>query len=155
MNLIKRWGFKREHQGKKLKQQQPKLNLSFISCYEKHTLGEKCPYLALFWFAFSHIWTEYGEIRSISPYSVQMRENTDQKHSDYGHFSRSDNHDQALKFQPFLQNVPILNPLKTPGILCNIWNPFNILRIKIKSIFRHFKRAYMSQKSTQTHEWAF
>ena len=24
---------------------------------------------------FSRIWTEYGEIRSISPYSVQMREN--------------------------------------------------------------------------------
>ena len=25
--------------------------------------------------AFSRIWTEYGEIRSISPYSVRMREN--------------------------------------------------------------------------------
>ena len=32
-----------------------------------------------FWSLFSHIWTEYGEIRSISPYSVRMRENTDQK----------------------------------------------------------------------------
>ena len=28
---------------------------------------------------FSRIRTEYGEIRSISPYSVQMRENTDQE----------------------------------------------------------------------------
>ena len=27
---------------------------------------------------------------SISPYSVQMRENTDQNNSEYGHFSRSD-----------------------------------------------------------------
>ena len=30
-------------------------------------------------------------IRSISPYSVQMRENTDQKTSKYGQFSRSGN----------------------------------------------------------------
>ena len=30
-----------------------------------------------------------GEIQSISPYSVQMQENTNQKKSEYGHFSRS------------------------------------------------------------------
>ena len=29
-------------------------------------------------------------MRSISPYSVLMRENTDQKNSEYGHFSRSE-----------------------------------------------------------------
>ena len=34
---------------------------------------------SFFWSLFSHIRTEYGEIRSISPYSVRMRENTDQK----------------------------------------------------------------------------
>ena len=28
-------------------------------------------------------------MRSISPYSVRMRENTDLKNSEYGHFSRS------------------------------------------------------------------
>ena len=32
-----------------------------------------------FWFIFSYIWTEYGDIHRISPYSVRMRENTDQK----------------------------------------------------------------------------
>ena len=32
-----------------------------------------------FWSVFSHIRTEYGEIHRISPYSVRMRENTDQK----------------------------------------------------------------------------
>ena len=32
-----------------------------------------------FWSVFSHIRTEYGVIRSISPYSVLMQENTDQK----------------------------------------------------------------------------
>ena len=42
------------------------------------------------WSVFSHIRTEDGEIRSIFPYSVRMRENTDQENSKYGHFSRSD-----------------------------------------------------------------
>ena len=34
---------------------------------------------SFFWFVFSRIRTEYGELLRISPYSVQMRENTDQK----------------------------------------------------------------------------
>ena len=46
------------------------------------------PIRSFFWSVFSRIRTEYGEIRSISPYSVQMRENTDQKNSVFGHFSR-------------------------------------------------------------------
>ena len=49
----------------------------------------KVPYLEFFWSVFSHIWTEYGEIRSISQYSFQMRENTNQENSEYGHFSCS------------------------------------------------------------------
>ena len=47
---------------------------------------------SFFWSVFSCIRTEYGEIRSISSHSVQMRENTDQNHSEYGHFLRSDSH---------------------------------------------------------------
>ena len=47
-----------------------------------------CPYFDLFWFAFSRIWTEYEDIRSISPYSVRMRENADQNNSEYGQFLR-------------------------------------------------------------------
>ena len=53
------------------------------------SLRKKCPYLELFWFAFSRIRTEYEEIRIISPHSVRMRENADQNNSEYGHFSRS------------------------------------------------------------------
>ena len=53
------------------------------------SLHKKCPYSEFFWSVFSHIWNEYGKIRSISLYSVQMRENTDQKNSEHGHFSRS------------------------------------------------------------------
>ena len=36
-----------------------------------------------------NIRTEYGELRSISPYLIQISENTEQKKSEYGHFSRS------------------------------------------------------------------
>ena len=55
-------------------------------------LRKKCPYSELFWFAFSRIRIEYGEIRIISPYSAQMRGNTDQNNSKYGHFLRSEAH---------------------------------------------------------------
>ena len=47
-------------------------------------MREKRPYSELFWSAFSRIWTEYGEVLRISPYSVQMRENADQINSKYG-----------------------------------------------------------------------
>ena len=52
-------------------------------------MRKKCPYSELFWSVFYLIRTEYGEIRSISPYSVKMRENVDQNNSEYGHFLRS------------------------------------------------------------------
>ena len=42
-------------------------------------LREKCANAEFFLVVFSHVRTEYGEIRSISTYSAQMLENTDQK----------------------------------------------------------------------------
>ena len=51
------------------------------------SLLEKCSYLGFFWSFISRIQTEYGEMLRISPYSVRMQENTDQKNSEYGHFS--------------------------------------------------------------------
>ena len=36
------------------------------------TVRKKCPYLELFWSAFSRIWTEYGEIRSVSLHSARI-----------------------------------------------------------------------------------
>ena len=55
-----------------------------------YSLRKKRSCSELFWSVFSHIPTEYGEIRSISTFSVRMRENADQDNSEYGHFSRSD-----------------------------------------------------------------
>ena len=53
-------------------------------------IDKKCPYSGLFWSVFSRIRTELGEMLRISPYSVRMRENTDQNSSKYEHFSRSE-----------------------------------------------------------------
>ena len=53
---------------------------------ESGLLLEKSPYSELVWSAFSRIWTEYGQILRITPYSVRMRENTDQNNSKYGHY---------------------------------------------------------------------
>ena len=60
------------------------LNVIFV-----HLKLKKCPDSKLFWSAFSRIWTEYGKILRISPYSVRMRENADQTNSECGHFLRS------------------------------------------------------------------
>ena len=49
-------------------------------------LRKKCSCSEIFWSVFSCIWTEYGEIICISPYLVRLRENTDQKNCEYGHF---------------------------------------------------------------------
>ena len=43
------------------------------------SLREKRPNTELFLVVFFRIWPEYGEMRSISPYLVRMREKTDQK----------------------------------------------------------------------------
>ena len=52
--------------------------LGLLVSISKHSV--KCVQIkSFFWSVFSRIRTVYGEIRSVSPYSVQMRENTDQK----------------------------------------------------------------------------
>ena len=57
---------------------------------ENFSLREKRPYSEFFWPPVSRIRTKYGETPRISQYSVRMRENTDQKNFEYGHFfSRS------------------------------------------------------------------
>ena len=55
----------------------------------KMALPETCPYSELFWSTFFRIRTEFGEILCIFPYSVRMRENTDQNNSEYGKILRS------------------------------------------------------------------
>ena len=44
---------------------------------------------SFFWSVLSPIWTEHPDLFHKSPYLVQMRGNTDQTNSIFGHFSRS------------------------------------------------------------------
>ena len=55
----------------------------------KLSLRKKCPYSEFFWSVFSRIRTEYRDLHNKSPYLVRMRENTDQKISEYGYLLRS------------------------------------------------------------------
>ena len=58
--------------------------------------------MELFWSVFCGIRTKYGEIRSIFPYSVRMRENADQNNAEYGHFLRSANTVISFKKRRFV-----------------------------------------------------
>ena len=69
---------------------------------------QMCPYSELFWSAFSRIWTEYGEIRSISPYPVWKRENAVQNTSEHGHFLRKVDSPETAEIVPFYK-------ISTPG----------------------------------------
>ena len=55
-------------------------------CFSLLTPREKCPYSQLLWSVFSRIRAEYGEMRSISPYSLRMwtrvTANTDTFHAE-------------------------------------------------------------------------
>ena len=54
------------------------------------TVWKVSKYWVFYGHELSRIWTEYGDLRSKYPYSVQMQENTDQKNSVFEHFSCSD-----------------------------------------------------------------
>ena len=57
--------------------------------FQENTFCLKCWNSKFFWSVFSRIWTEYGELLCIYPYSVQMHENMDQNNSKYEDFLRS------------------------------------------------------------------
>ena len=56
-----------------------KRNQSYHIHFQEQALREQCLYSEFFRSVFSSIWTEYGEMRSISLYSAHMRENTVKK----------------------------------------------------------------------------
>ena len=89
----------------------------------------KCPCSELFWFLFSRIRTEYGEIRSISPYSIRMRENTDQNDSKYRHFLCSGNMIFIRPFQPsvtfHIKNHHFENQRNSFYRKCNAWKKWD------------------------------
>ena len=111
---------------------------------KKVSLREKCPYSEFFWSIFSHIWIEYGKIRSISPYSVQMREKTDQKNSECGYFSRRimwlwTNFQLQIALYVFLIFLTALNILL-------IWPSLSKNNKKFKVLFIKFIKIIVVQK---------
>ena len=58
-------------------------------CFSVTTTAYNLSIFGVLWSLFPHIQTEYWDTRSISPCPVQMRENTNRKNSEYGHFSGS------------------------------------------------------------------
>ena len=64
-------------------------NAGYLRYLVSVSMREKCPYSEFFWSVFPLIQKKYGEMLCILPHLVWMLENTDQKNSEYGHFSRS------------------------------------------------------------------
>ena len=58
---------------------------SIISERPCYSLRKNCPYLELFWSAFSRIGTDYREILSVLIQS-ECGKNAEQNNSEYGHF---------------------------------------------------------------------
>ena len=81
---------------------------------------------------FSCIWTEYCEIRSISPYSARMQENKNRKNSEYGHFL----HHGYMK--SWLFAIP---PMTTVHLRFASKNFLAVLRVGYNSFLRIVVRA--------------
>ena len=90
-------------------------------------LRKRYPYSEFFCFVFFRIRTEYVEIRSISPYSVQMRENTDHKISECGHFSRSEKHHFLIYLIPLYEWIRFwLIPPPTTNLLSTVFCSYHV-----------------------------
>ena len=123
-NFIENWFLKASY-----------FNLS-IKSNTSFTLREKCPYSEFFWSAFSRIWTEYGEIRSITSYSVQMRENTDPENSEYEHFSWSfSKRIITVLFINFGTFIPINENIVNQNNFVNKILPVSFINIRLEEIW--------------------
>ena len=65
-----------------------KSHYQYTSLQDNWSVYERCLYMEFFWSVFSWIWIQYWYIIHISPYSVRIRENTEQKNYENRHFSR-------------------------------------------------------------------
>ena len=71
-----------------------------------------------------------SDLCSISPYSVRMRENTDQKSSKYGLFSRSG------------QLLSIIFPKEYTNIILLFYNPLRLLPILQETFYQLYKKRF-------------
>ena len=101
------------------KQNQQQGKLKAFQCLLLNNHYVKCPYSEDFWSIFSRIQTEYGDLLRKCPYAVQMRENTDQKNSEYGHYLRSERLQKTVKFGFFPQLASFIVVLTQPTFACS------------------------------------
>ena len=88
---------------------------------------EKCPKLEFLWSVFfSGIWTEYRNLLQKSPYSAQIRENTEQKNSKYGYFLRSEwfSLDSSKKKNQILLSAPYQDLSYPKSLISLLYSPF-------------------------------
>ena len=88
-----------------------------IEIKEYVALRETCLYSEFLWSTFPRIRTEYGEMWSISPCSVWMRENMDQKNSDTDTFHTVFVWKRLTHFSPIIHFYTHQKRLKTFGCL--------------------------------------
>ena len=98
-------------------------------------LREKCLYSEFFWSIFPRIWTEYGEFLCV------FRLNTDQKNSEYGHFSRSEDWILAVLCFSNSQIVDILTLAITSKYLTNY--------LSLRFLYRYNHRQGIVDKFTK------
>ena len=102
--------------------------------YWSYWLHKKCPYLEVFWYVFSRIRTEYGDLLYKSPYSVRMRESTDQETPNAETFHavtdsytipeknwNSVRNNRSLPFSPVSHFYIAWKRQKTKGFLTFLW----------------------------------
>ena len=91
-------------------------------------------------------------MRSISPYSVRMRENADQKNPEYGHFSRSVNVKNIISIKEFYKRL-CQNYIKLLLKLLHQLRTFSFSFVKMYIIFEHFRFYQIAQTKQYAMIW--
>ena len=124
-------------------------------------MREKCPYTVFLVFIFPRSdW-----IRRVAVYlfySVQMRRNTDQKNSEYGHFSPSEASINKLSVTVLILNFTtptfIISPSSSPKTFNTILSTlnsfkFNFLTLRLHTIFMHHYQKVCNIFTTTIFNW--
>ena len=107
--------------------------------HSKKPLREKCPYSEFF----GPFFPTFGLNKERYGVSLRVRENKDQKNSEYGHFSRSEHHCgkwpglYTVRILPFRELKWKSNPSSMYQFKVNKWNVRTMCKIGSKLTSRH------------------
>ena len=119
--------------------------LIYVKNPKKVLMRKKSPCSELFWFVSPRIRTEYGQLRSISTYSIQMRENTNQNNSEYGQFLPSVCNLWHKYLENFVMSIQALKWMSGPSLRLKIesWKVLIFIRYGIYSSSFILKRLWL------------